>query len=252
MGRLGTTLLAALLAAIVFVPALHAQSKAVTKMTKSEETIQAATAGDLAALGALLDADPSLADARDERGISAILRAVFAGQPKTAELIASRRSSLDVFEASALGREREVETVLAKDPAAARACGADGFTALHYAAHLGWEGIARALVTSGADVNAHSRNGLDVTPLQSAVAGRRLEIARFLLERGADAKARQEEGSTALHAAAFDGNADLVRLLLDHGADPMARQTADGKTPLDLAVERGHADVAEILRSRAR
>ena len=43
----------------------------------------------------------------------------------------------------------------------------------------------------------------------------------------------------------------IVRLLLDQGADPLLAN-GDGKTPLDLAVEKGNAEVAEMLRIAGR
>jgi ankyrin repeat protein len=250
-GRAAVMLLCAILVAPAEGSALPVQADTEKPaMTKSEETVRAAVGGDVTTLRALLAADPSLADARDERGVSAILRAIFAGQREAAELLASRRASITVIEAAALGREAQVERLLATSPGEARAFGPDGFTALHYAAHLGYLRAARALVEAGADVNARSRNGLAVTPLQSALP--RAEVVRFLLERGADARTAQENGSTALHAAAASGAVEAVELLLAAGADPRARQASDGKTPLDLATERGHAAVAKLLRERER
>ncbi|NIN67511.1 MAG: ankyrin repeat domain-containing protein, partial [Anaerolineae bacterium] len=52
---------------------------------------------------------------------------------------------------------------------------------------------------------------------------------------------------TPLHKAAFGGNVELARLLLERGAD-VAAMTDDGRTPLDIAIERGHAELADVLR----
>ena len=40
---------------------------------------------------------------------------------------------------------------------------------------------------------------------------------------GDDARAGRNDGATALHLAAFDGNAEVVQTLLAHGADPSLR-----------------------------
>jgi ankyrin repeat protein len=82
------------------------------------------------------------------------------------------------------------------------------------------------------------------------VARRDLEIVELLLEAGADPNARQERGFVPLHDAAANGNVGLVDLLLKHGARPDAK-TDDGKTAADMAVERGHQDLAAKLKNAA-
>jgi hypothetical protein len=46
---------------------------------------------------------------------------------------------------------------------------------------------------------------------------------------------RADDGTTALHTAAYTGRADLVRLLIAAGADLEARDTAFDSTPLSWA-----------------
>ena len=46
------------------------------------------------------------------------------------------------------------------------------------------------------------------------------EVARLLLDRGADAKVRAGRGESSLQQAALAGDLPLIWLLLDHGADP--------------------------------
>jgi ankyrin repeat protein len=70
----------------------------------------------------------------------------------------------------------------------------------------------------------------------------------LLLDRGADVNARHQMGFAPLHAAGGNGDAAMVDLLLARGADPQAT-TDDGKTAADYAAERGHAALAERLRS---
>lgn len=57
------------------------------------------------------------------------------------------------------------------------------------------------------------------------------------------------DGRTSpLHEAAGNNHPQIVRLLLDQGANPLLKN-GDGKTPLDLALGKGHAQVAEMLRA---
>jgi ankyrin repeat protein len=107
-----------------------------------------------------------------------------------------------------------------------------GATALVYAA--GNEAKARLLVEHGADVNAQTRQGR--TPLTIAAACNGCAaVVRLLLAKGADPKAKDGGGSTALELAATAGDAESVRLLLAAGSD--ARNVAkSGFTPLLGAV----------------
>ena len=51
---------------------------------------------------------------------------------------------------------------------------------------------------------------------------------------------------TALHKAAVEGNTELAKQLLDEGANPNAKN-ADGQTPLHPTAWFGHADTAKVL-----
>jgi ankyrin repeat protein len=231
----------------------HALKPRETEATMRDEQPfrNAVQSGDMDAVRKLLEEQPALASTRDERGGSLILGAVFARRMEIAELLASQRADLDVFEAAALGRVERVRRILNEDESQATAFGADGFTALHYAAHLGHLEIVERLVAGGADLQAVARNPIAVMPLQSAVAGGQVAIARFLLDQGASVNARQEQaGTTVLHVAAFAGNTEMVALLLENGAEVNARQTSDAKTPLAMAEANGHAAVVELLRAR--
>jgi ankyrin repeat protein len=69
---------------------------------------------------------------------------------------------------------------------------------------------------------------------------------RRLLQSGADVKAAQADGATALHWAAYHGDAELAVLLLDAGADVTAANR-NGATPLWLAASHGDAAMIGAL-----
>ncbi len=71
---------------------------------------------------------------------------------------------------------------------------------------------------------------------------------RRLLDEGHDVrKPHNEAGWTFLHPAAFQGGRMAAEVLLGHKADAKAK-TAGGRTPLQLARDRGHERIAELLR----
>ena len=71
--------------------------------------------------------------------------------------------------------------------------------------------------------------GAKANPLIVAAQRGHFEVARLLLEAGADKNAAMADGATALMLAALDGHLEVVRLLLEAGADKNAAM-ADGRT----------------------
>ena len=215
-----------------------------------DELIAAIKDGDGARVGELLAADPSLADARDENGVSALMLSRYHGAHEATAAIRAARGELDVFEAATLGDADRVHELLHVDPSLVDARSPDDGTALHFAAFFAQPETAQLLVDHGADVHAVSSTFGNVTPLHSAAAGGSSEIVHLVLAAGADANARQNGGFTALHAAAQNGDAAMARDLLDHGAE-VEPLTEDGRTALAIAEEQGHDEVAALLRERA-
>lgn len=76
----------------------------------------------------------------------------------------------------------------------------------------------------------------EVTPLHVAVASQNLQVAKFLLEHGADVNARDAEARTPLHFAIKYRDLEILRLLLDAQADPNAKDSV-GWTPLRWAAD---------------
>jgi len=101
----------------------------------------------------------------------------------------------------------------------------------------------RRLLEAGADPN-QTRGKLARTPLHIAAKGGREEIARLLLQHGADVDASHPFGAS-LASAAEAGHEGVVRLLLQHGATPVPDST--GRGALHWAAMRGHAGVIRVL-----
>jgi ankyrin repeat protein len=116
-------------------------------------------------------------------------------------------------------------------------------TQLIEAAKTGDIARARELLTQGAAADASDRRGL--TPLIWASASGHLELVRQLLESGASVDRRATDGTTALMLASANGFTEIVRTLLTRG--PNVAATKGGIDARQLALGRGHADVAALL-----
>jgi uncharacterized protein len=153
---------------------------------------------------------------------SKILQALYTGNRERAEELLAAGPQLDFFEAAAVGDTERVRELLASDPRAANAWAEDGFQPLGLSVFFGHLDTARALVDAGAEVNSPSRNDFKVMPLHSACATKdpevRYELAKLLLEHGADPNARQQDEFTPLMAAEQHGDERLRELLVEHGA----------------------------------
>ena len=101
---------------------------------RERELLAAIDADDAAAVERLLAAEPGLASAKSEDGVSAILRALYRRREGALAALVLAAPALDLFEAAALGETARVEEIVAGDPAAVGARSPDGFTALHLAA----------------------------------------------------------------------------------------------------------------------
>jgi ankyrin repeat protein len=177
----------------------------------------AIASGNREAVTALLLENQARASERDESGVSAVMYALYVREPEIARLLATTKGRLDAFEAAALGEAELLAAILAADPLAAVDWSRDGFTALHFAAYLGSGACARELLDAKADVSAVSRNAMQVQPLHSAAAAGNVEVARILLEHGADPNAEQQDGFLPLDSATQNRDEAMQALLLEYG-----------------------------------
>ena len=143
---------------------------------------------------------------------------------------------------------------------------------LYQAARAGHLDIVSALLKRGAFPDRG--NKFKETPLLEATKGEHLEVVKILLEHGADPYTKSQTDHTAFSWANSFGSAEMRRLftdhfraksgdtaltyvcktgdlvearwLLDNGANP-DQINNEGKTPLYLATEKGHAEIVLAL-----
>lgn len=227
----------------------------------------------------------SLADAaeqRDVQGVRALLTAGvdvnatqvdgttalhWAAYNGDAEMVAALiEAGAGVSSTNLYGASPLTEACAKGDAAVAKlllAAGADantklkgGETALMLAARAGSVDAVKALLDRGAEIEARERNGQ--TALMWAASEGHAAVIRTLLEAGADRHARLNSGFTPFLFAVRNGRLAAVREFLASGIDGNEMmQPAEGSSgrrrraattsPLSLAVQNGHFEVAIAL-----
>ncbi|KAM6994767.1 B-cell lymphoma 3 protein homolog [Tautogolabrus adspersus] len=121
----------------------------------------------------------------------------------------------------------------------------EGLSPLHLAVLRGNKDLARMLLDGGADINA-----MDVksgqSPVMHAVESSNADMVHFLIERGCDVNSQSYSGNTALHGACGRGQVDTVRLLLKSGADSSLKNYHND-TPVMVAKNK---KISDVLRGR--
>ncbi len=137
--------------------------------------------------------------------------------------------------------------------------GPQGFRALPLAIADDNYEAAKALIEAGAKVNEPS-GAEGLTPLMVAAAQtapaegamflpsstRPIDIAKSLIERGANVNAQSTKGVTALMIAATHNNPPMIGLLMESGADASLKDD-QGQTATDVATRNGNIESAQAI-----
>jgi ankyrin repeat protein len=119
-----------------------------------------------------------------------------------------------------------------------------GTSPLMNAAWWGRPDMAKELLDRGANIEARDDKGH--TALMAAAWRNQIAVVRLLLNHGADIEARNEKGITALIFSTYDDGMESVRELLSRGAN--ADAISDCRwTPMIQAMVNGKTDVAYAL-----
>ncbi len=153
-----------------------------------------------------------------------------------------------IHDAANAGNLAEMRRLIDADPKVVNAQLPTGATALLWACIRGQVEVARLLVERGADVDIPQGDGW--SPLHAAVTdgndAAHVELTRLLLDHKAKIGITNVNGLTPLHVAAQKGNTSTMQLLLDRGADIHVKDKK-GLTPLALALQEGQPASVELL-----
>jgi uncharacterized protein len=231
-----------------------------TSRTGSTPLMLAASAGAVDAAKRLLDAGVDINAKESARGQTALMFAAASNRVPVLRLLAERGAdlaltskTLDLFEVSRVEEAKRPQRGRQNGPRKPQVPGVErgfnylelignqgGVTALHYASRQGYVEAAQVLVDAGADVNQLS--GDRTSPLLVATINGHFDLARYLLDKGANPALAADNGATPLFAVlncewAPKANypqpraqqqqkttyLEMMTALLDRGADPNAR-----------------------------
>lgn len=144
----------------------------------------------------------------------------------------------EILWAASEGKCDLVESILMRDITTKDSVDEDGYTPLHRAAYSNNVDIAKILIQYGANVNAKTE--FEWTPLHSAVKWSNAECAALLLQHGADVNAISQGQQTPLHVAATVSNCreTAMTLMLEPNCDAAALNNSH-ETAADIAKRTG-------------
>ena len=197
-------------------------------------------------------------NARDPDGSTALLWAAHWNDLDTAERLIRARADVNVanqygdtplWEACNNGSVAMVEKLVRAGANPNTSLLETGETALMTCARsTGNPAAVQLLLAQGADVNAKEKQK-EQTALMWALERRHPEVARALIEHGADVRAKSKSGFTPLLFAARQGNVESARLLVERGVD-VNEKAPGGLTPLLVAADSGQEAFAIFLAEK--
>ncbi|XP_012688345.1 transient receptor potential cation channel, subfamily N, member 1 [Clupea harengus] len=126
----------------------------------------------------------------------------------------------------------------------------DGCIPFLLAVESGNVGIVKELLggLSEAQLRAQ-RSGDRDSALHICCRRKDAEMAKILVESGANIDVQNEEGQTPLHIAAWEGDEATLKVFYQGKANPNIADKMD-RSPLHVAAERGHTNIVEVLTEK--
>ena len=208
-------------------------------------------------------ADPSFKDQLNYTPLSAT-GLWFHRSPKDQRSLASEcirlleqyGGKMDLCTTLTIGEQVRIDRMIKNDKDCLEVTRYDGYAPLHLAVMYDRRGVIDQLIDAGVEVdikNTHNSSAYqNQTPLYLAINQNKPEIAKKLLEVGADPNIPAYYQRTPLHIAVTSRRVELIELLVKHGADPNLKDKKN-KSPLDYCRQTSwneQAKAIEILEKK--
>lgn len=122
-------------------------------------------------------------------------------------------------------------------------------TALHWSVNSGHIEIVKLLIEKGSDINKRTYAGdsrIRETPLEIAAYKNNYEIAKLLLDSGANIEGSGQNFFWPLYSASKIGNIKLIQLFIKSGAN-LNRTGVDGYSAIHVAIEKKQIKAIKFL-----
>jgi ankyrin repeat protein len=230
----------------------HSKEQALQELAKlnvqftPDDFVQSANKGDLKAVQLFLEAGID-GNSQDASGSTALMAAAKKGRIDVANKLLEQKLNLNLqnkqgetaLMLAAANSQADIVKLLLRKNADPNIQDQSGWSALMKAVYQGSTACVQALV-------GQSHQEVNRALLVAALTGQK-EIAKVLLENGAEIDTRADDGRTPLMLAAAKGDNDLVAALLAAGADPTLIDKS-GATGAALAAGKGYNDLAKRLQ----
>ena len=180
-----------------------------------------ARTGDLEACKALIETAKANMEIKDLEGMTPLLIAVKLSRTDIIEYLIQKGANTD-------------------------ATNNKGQNALHIAAGCEQIPIIREILQL-TKLNLETKDQLGLTPLLFAVLNNYYPVVKFLIESGANVKATDNNGDTALHIACANGWKELAEYFLKNNLIDINVQNNNGLTPLHYACKSKHNHIIVLL-----
>lgn len=124
-----------------------------------------------------------------------------------------------------------------------------GVNLLTHAVMTGDLNIVKIIADKGADPNLKNKTTMGSTPLMMASGFESNEIAKYLINKGAEIDIQDNNGDPAINWSAYYGNVSFTKLMLDKGAETSLKSIHSDNV-MQVALKEWQDSIVELLLER--